>query len=153
MEPIRPLHEDHIKQFCGMPVCMILKDGTRHVGMLTACRDGHIFLNGGEEHHDRRFLSAGISAAKTAKPPKVKGKKVKAAKSADTEPEAHTQAFPFRPGYPYGPGAAEGGAQGFGYPGGPGGYPGGYPGGFPPYGFGAAIGVSLAALAFLLLLI
>ncbi|QJC51229.1 hypothetical protein HGI30_06490 [Paenibacillus albicereus] len=144
MEPIRPLHEDHIKQFCGMPVCMILKDGTRHVGTLTACRDGHVFLNGGEDYHDRRFASAGISAAKPAS--KNKGKKGKAVKAADKEPEAHTQAFPFRPGYPYGPGGAQEAAPGFGHP-----------GGYPPYGYGfgwgPAIGVSLAALAFLLLLI
>ncbi|ALS29576.1 hypothetical protein IJ21_41920 [Paenibacillus sp. 32O-W] len=30
-----------------MPVCVVLKDGSRHVGILTDCSDGKVILNGG----------------------------------------------------------------------------------------------------------
>ncbi|CDN42303.1 hypothetical protein [Paenibacillus sp. D9] len=134
MEPIRPLHEEHVQRFCGMPVCAILKDGTRHMGILTACHGGRIYLNGGEEHHKRQQQGIGI----LGKPAKGKAKKSKASKPVQEqvmEQEAHTQAYPYGPGAgPYGPG---------------------FYGGRGPYGYGygAAVGVDLAFLAFLLLLI
>lgn len=47
MEPIFPLHEDHISRFCGLPVCIVTHDGRRHVGVLSHCRSGRVTLNAG----------------------------------------------------------------------------------------------------------
>lgn len=51
MEPIFPLHEDHVSRFCGLPVCIVTKDGKRHVGVLSNCRGGRVMLNGDPSHH------------------------------------------------------------------------------------------------------
>ncbi|MGU3473995.1 hypothetical protein ACLBWT_22955 [Paenibacillus sp. D51F] len=124
------MHEEHVKRFCGMPVCAILKDGTRHMGILTACHGGRVYLNGGEELHKRQQQGIGI----LGKPAKGKAKKSKASKPEKEqvlEQEVHTQAYPYGPG-PYG----GRGPYGYGY----------------GYGYGAAVGVDLALLAFLLLI-
>ncbi|OXM17377.1 hypothetical protein [Paenibacillus herberti] len=143
MQQIQPLHEDNIKRFCGMPVCMVLRDGSRYTGILTACQDDHIFLNGGEEYHARQSGGASISSTSSS----TKGKKSKTIKKAPDkmkEPTAQIKAFTSYPGYPYGSRSIFGGYPGYR----PYGY--GYRNGF---GFGAAFAVGLSALAFLLLLI
>ncbi|WP_020617789.1 hypothetical protein [Paenibacillus daejeonensis] len=129
MEPIFPLHEERISQFCGQVVCAVMKDGTRYVGVLSSCKGGRLMLNDHGSHghtgHPHISSDAGISAAKPDK--KKNSKSKKAAKEA--EPTAETQAFgPYGYGYNYGYG------------------PGYYP-------FGPPIGLELGLLAFLFLLL
>ena len=45
MEPIHPLKEENLDQFRGQLVCVIMKDGTRHIGVLGGCRGGRLVLN------------------------------------------------------------------------------------------------------------
>lgn len=45
MEPIFPLTEEHLDRFRGQLVCVVMQDGTRHVGILSRCRGGRIVLN------------------------------------------------------------------------------------------------------------
>ena len=125
MEPIFPLHEERISQFCGQVVCAVMKDGTRYVGVLSSCKGGRLMLNDQPSGHHHHSHDAGISAAKPDK--KKNSKSKKAAK--ETEPTAETQAFG-----PYG--------YGYGYGYGPGYYP-----------FGPPIGLELGLLAFLFLLL
>ena len=49
MEPIFPLTEEHLDRFRGQLVCVVMKDGTRHVGILGHCRSGKLVLNEGED--------------------------------------------------------------------------------------------------------
>lgn len=35
-----------LSPFIGLPVCLIMKDGSRKIGQLTACKSGRIILNG-----------------------------------------------------------------------------------------------------------
>lgn len=46
MEPIYPLTEEHLDRFRGQLVCVVMQDGTRHVGVLSRCRGGRLVLNG-----------------------------------------------------------------------------------------------------------
>jgi hypothetical protein len=43
------LNEKQLLPLCGLPVCVVMKDGTRHFGVLTSCRDGKLVLNGQPE--------------------------------------------------------------------------------------------------------
>ncbi|WP_028612213.1 hypothetical protein [Paenibacillus harenae] len=99
MEPIYPLREDVIHQFCGMPVCVIMNDGTRHVGILSSCRNGKVLLNaetsGGAE--------AVLAKVQPQAVKKKKGAKGKKGSDLNTE-KAHTQAYLDDPYY-YGPGS------------------------------------------------
>jgi len=38
--------EKRLLPYCGMPVCLLMKDGSRIVGRMTACRKGALILNG-----------------------------------------------------------------------------------------------------------
>ncbi|MFC4812742.1 hypothetical protein [Paenibacillus sp. GCM10023250] len=133
MEQIYPLHEENIKRFCGMPVCVVTNEGQRHVGILTSCRDGRIMLNERPAAADGQLGGHATSAAQKGKLTNQKSKKAKKGKAAvesKTTGAAQTQAY-----YPYDP-----------Y-----GYYGDWYGGF---GFGAEVlAFDLAALAFLFLLI
>lgn len=127
MEPIFPLHEERIGQFCGQVVCAVMKDGTRYVGVLSSCKGGRLMLNDhastGYSGHPHDPHNAGISSAKTDKKKSTKANK-KLAK--EPEPVAETQAFgPYGYGYGYG----------------------------PYYPFGPPIGLELGLLAFLFLLL
>jgi len=42
VEPV----EKRLLPYCGMPVCLLMKDGSRIVGRMTACRKGAVILNG-----------------------------------------------------------------------------------------------------------
>lgn len=118
MDPIYPLSEERISQFCGSPVLIVMKDGTRHIGQLTACRGGKVLLNGG-------------AASEQAKP---SGKKGRLSKKNGKSRKASSAAQAQAPVQPYSP---------YGY--------GGYPGYGP--GLGPALTLSLAAIAFMFLLV
>jgi hypothetical protein len=126
MEPIYPLTVERIRPFCGNIVCVLMQDGTRHVGVLSSCGKGQVILNDGVEgagklHVNQR--SGGVT--KQAAGSKKRGRKTK-----KTAPTAETSAFPF------------------GYPG-----PGYYPGFFPGYPFGGRLVLDLALIALLFLVL
>ena len=107
MEQIRPLHEDHINHFIGMPVVLVLNNGERHIGVLTECSESRVYLNGAEEYFPRNDTSIQTSENEELEFPsrKRKRKKNKSPKNAalhSAKVKAYPQAFPFSPGYPYG---------------------------------------------------
>ena len=46
VEPI----ENKLLPYCGHSVCLLMKDGTRKLGRMTACRRGSVILNGDNEN-------------------------------------------------------------------------------------------------------
>ncbi|MBP3965924.1 hypothetical protein [Paenibacillus lignilyticus] len=136
MDQIYPLHEDHIKNFCGMAVCAVTHDGQRHYGILSRCHGGKLMFN--EQAGALKHVSSKAEPPQQGKVTNSKVKSKKGSKKAVTEAKpkeaAQTQAYyPYDPYYgdPY---------YGYGY---------GY--GYSP--FGGAFALDLAALAFLFLLI
>ncbi|MUT68664.1 hypothetical protein [Paenibacillus sp. NEAU-GSW1] len=92
MEQIYPLKEDVIQHFCGMPVCAVLNDGTRHVGVLSYCRDGKLMLN------DRSASGGNEAELKKVKSKKQRaGKKVKKAQAEEQEAVPTQSSYPFNP--------------------------------------------------------
>ncbi|GGE01590.1 hypothetical protein [Paenibacillus nasutitermitis] len=104
MNPIYPLHEEHINRFCGMPVCAVTRDGRRHAGILSRCEDGRLFFN---ERVGQQHASAGLQSTlmQTPQTSQKKGKSSKTKiKTEAAAPKAQTQAFtPYDPYYGYGP--------------------------------------------------
>ncbi len=129
MQPIYPIQEDVVSRYCGMPVCVILQDGSRYVGILSSCKDGKLCLNGDPEPG---IDEAQLNKAKSAVSKKQKGgKNKKEAIHASQPAKAQTQAYPYDP---------------YGY--------GGYSYGYNPYNpWGGAFALDLALIAFLFLLL
>ncbi|ACS99788.1 hypothetical protein [Paenibacillus sp. JDR-2] len=99
MEQIYPLEEDIVSRYCGMPVYIIMKDGSRHIGMLSRCAGGKLTLNG-----DPNVSSAGEPEDVPAKSSKKNKKSSKSklqpqAKSSKPEQPVQTQSYPFDPYY------------------------------------------------------
>ncbi|SEO90325.1 hypothetical protein [Paenibacillus sp. OV219] len=138
MQPIYPLHEDTIKQYCGMPVCVVTNEGERHVGILSRCHGGRIMLN--ETEASMQQKTTGTTVGQLGKVTNTKVKKKKGGKpskpavegKSQTKEAAQTQAY-----YPYD-------SNYYGDP-------------YYGYGnnsfFGEALAFDLASLAFLFLLI
>lgn len=98
MESI-PLQEEHIHNLRGMPVCIITKDGDRHVGIITSCRDGRVYLNegyGDETGPETSEYNGG--QGKEVRKGRKSGKKASVKKTE----KAETKAFPFDPFFPFG---------------------------------------------------
>lgn len=123
MERIFPLQEDVIHQYCGFPVCVVMNDGTRHVGILSSCQGGRVLLNadagGGAE-----AMLAKAQPKDSKKKKGGKGNKEDNHKSGQSQ--AQTQAYPYDPYY-YGP--------------------------QPYYPWGGALALDLALIAFLFLIL
>ncbi|MFC4102231.1 hypothetical protein [Paenibacillus xanthanilyticus] len=135
MEPIFPLHEERINMFCGMPVCIITKEGTRHIGILSHCRGGRVTLNGDQAGPAVSSETPGGNEKKSKGKQAKKGKKTEAKKTAPAPAKAEIQAYPFDPFYPY-PG------------------PGPYSGPYRPHNpFGEAFAIDLSLIAYLFLLL
>ncbi|EXX84811.1 hypothetical protein BG53_10370 [Paenibacillus darwinianus] len=97
MEPIYPLHEDRIGPLCGNVVCIVMKDGTEHVGVLTGCRGGRLYLNGDPKGMAGSPKIRGSRAqSRTSKPNKT-------AQGKHTASTAFTRAAGYGPGYYPGP--------------------------------------------------
>jgi hypothetical protein len=45
VEPIYPVTAETCSRFAGMPVCVVLHDGTRHYGILSRVEGGKVILN------------------------------------------------------------------------------------------------------------
>jgi hypothetical protein len=134
MEPIYPLHEEVVSRYCGMPVCAVMQDGSRYIGILSSCKDGKLCLNGEPEASSDE---AQLNKAKSAVSKKTKGgKNKKEAKPISQPVKAQTQAYPYDPyGYGYN------GGYGYGY-------------GPQPYNpWGGALALDFALIAFLFLLL
>jgi hypothetical protein len=132
MEPIFPLHEDHISRFCGLPVCIVTHDGRRHVGVLSHCRNGRVTLNGpmgspnAGQHAIANQHNATAETKDTSKKQNKKNKKNNKQDALDAHdelPKVQTQS------YEYG--------NDFGY--------------YNPWGTAFAIDLALIAFLFLLL--
>ncbi|MFC5652747.1 hypothetical protein ACFPYJ_27310 [Paenibacillus solisilvae] len=106
MEPIYPLHEDRINQFCGVPVCIVTHEGNRHVGILTSCRNGRVTLNGDGQSEQPTTVSTATQGKVTNGKGKYKKKGQKGDKPVEAKEhvKAQTQsAYPYDPYYGYGP--------------------------------------------------
>jgi len=90
MEPIYPLQEEHIKHFCGNMVCVVTKEGKRHVGILTSCRGGRVYLNEQSSSQGDKTYLQNKSKKKSSKTGKTASAKIAAEK-------AQVKAW----GYPY----------------------------------------------------
>lgn len=123
MERIFPLNEEVVNQFCGYPVCVVMNDGTRHVGILSSCGGGKVQLNAGAGGTEASVTQAQPQVSKKKKG--VKGKTEGAHKSSG-QSAAQTQSYPYDPYY-YGP--------------------------QPYYPWGGALALDLALIAFLFLLL
>lgn len=44
MERIYPLTDEHLQHIIGMPVCAVMKNGYRYVGIAESCRSGRLAL-------------------------------------------------------------------------------------------------------------
>ena len=84
MEPIYPLTEEHLNQFRGQLVCVVMQDGTRHVGILSRCRGGRLVLNedAGGEHGD---VAGHEPEAEGSRRPRKRSGSRKSGKKADAE--------------------------------------------------------------------
>ncbi|ANE45107.1 hypothetical protein SY83_00630 [Paenibacillus swuensis] len=134
MYPLHPLCEEVVNPHCGQMVCVMMKDGSRHVGVLSRLHNGQVILND---------FDSPAAITQVQAPKKKIGKKAKNSKAANpsksTPLQATTSGFGGPFGYGYGPGYG-------GFGGGFGGY--GY-----GFGFGSRLAFDIAAIAFLLLLI
>ncbi|NIK76355.1 hypothetical protein FHS15_001462 [Paenibacillus castaneae] len=95
MEQIYPLHEDVVKRYCGYPVCVIMNDGSRHVGILSSCHGGQVWLNADEasiQGHEASLTNVHSDVSK-----KKKGGKGNKAIHKSSQTQAQTQAYPYAP--------------------------------------------------------
>ncbi|WP_166240706.1 hypothetical protein [Paenibacillus turpanensis] len=109
MHPIHPVCEETCLPHIGRQVCVVLNDGMRYLGTLTAVRDGKLILNGQEEAAVEGFSgkSKNNSKAKTKakRKTRTKAKQLTASISA-LPPEPLVSPVPAYPYYPdpfYGP--------------------------------------------------
>lgn len=100
MDQIYPLEEDLISQYCGLPVYVVMKDGSRHIGILSRCSKGKLTLN------EDPNKAAAVETEAEAEPPKSSKKNKKSGKSkspskSSKQPEqpVQTQSYPFDPYY------------------------------------------------------
>jgi hypothetical protein len=99
MEPIYPLQEEHVKNFCGNVVCIVTKEGTRHIGIMSSCRGGKVYLN------EQPVSSSTSQGDKTYLQGKAKKKGAKLAKVTSEQAaaeQAQTKVWG-NPYYGYGP--------------------------------------------------
>ncbi|WP_127491053.1 hypothetical protein [Paenibacillus glycanilyticus] len=100
MEQIYPLEEDIVSRYCGMPVYIIMKDGSRHIGRLSKCKGGKLTLNGDPNVSDADEPEAVPDKSSSKKSKKnSKSKFQQQAKSSKPEQPVQTQSYPFDPYY------------------------------------------------------
>lgn len=46
LEPNSPVTEEQLRELQGLPVCIVMNDGTHHFGLITGCSKGKVVLNG-----------------------------------------------------------------------------------------------------------
>lgn len=131
MEPIFPLHEERINQFCGMPVCIVTTDGQRHVGILSGCSSDRVMLNSpSSQSHGAHFGSQGQGTLGTLT--HLQGKDKSRKKKSSKAKKAASAVSPL-------PDSTSVQTQAWGWG--------------SPFGFGAPFAIDLALIAFLFLLL
>jgi hypothetical protein len=62
--------EKQILPYCGMPVLVLMKDGSRKIGQLTSCSSGRLVLNGDAPGGEEAVVSrkAGVRRAARRRP-------------------------------------------------------------------------------------
>ena len=136
MEPIYPLTEEHLDQFRGQLVCVVMKDGTRHVGILGRCRGGRLVLN-----EDAPEAFGNVAGQQDEPKGKRRSRRRAGGRRSGTKSRGEAaRASAFGSGGWYGP---------------PWPYDGPFSGGYrPPYGyFGPRILLDLALIALVLLIL
>lgn len=84
MEQIYPLREDVIRRYCGYPVCAIMRDGSRLVGILSACRNGEVILGEDPASESKAAATANRKSGQTLKRTKRSASGKRTAQSAGT---------------------------------------------------------------------
>ncbi|KZE74668.1 hypothetical protein AV545_13145 [Paenibacillus jamilae] len=159
MFPIYPVNEASVAPHGGRMVCAIMRDGTRHIGILSGCSKGKLMLNGypssfpGSLYAAGSYSNNGIQKAK-----KISSKKKKRNSKNKARPSAKLSSFNkppdelLNPYFPNNVGVFDsygnGGYGNGGYGNGRAGYRDRY-----GYGYGAGLALDLALIAFLFLLI
>lgn len=94
VEPV----EKRLLPYCGMPVCLFMKDGSRIVGRLTACRKGAVILNG-DSLRKQATAAARSTSGRRGKRTKIQSRK------RGQQPTATGNAMPapLAPFSPFGP--------------------------------------------------
>lgn len=93
MYPIHPISQDTVKPLYGQLVCVMMKDGTRHVGVLSLLHKGRLILN------DDSNEQLG-PVEKEPKQKKKKGNKIhKKSLTTSSLPDAHINYYPYNPYY------------------------------------------------------
>ena len=136
MEPIYPLTEENLDQFRGQLVCVVMQDGTRHVGILGRCRGGRLVLN-----EDAPEAFGNVAGQREEAAGKRRSRRRAASRKGGGKSAGEAaQASAFASGGWYGPSRA---------------YDGPFSGGYrPPYGyFGPRILLDLALVALVLLIL
>lgn len=89
VQQIYPLTEDVISRYRGMLVCVVYKNGARHIGVLEACRNGVLELDdsplwfGRRRAYGEAHENPPSSSGSTKKPQKpARSRKTKKAKAA-----------------------------------------------------------------------
>lgn len=59
--------EKQLLPFCGMPVCLLMKDGSRKIGQLTSCGSGRLVLNGVSAGGGNATVSRKTAARRTSR--------------------------------------------------------------------------------------
>ncbi|MBB6734872.1 hypothetical protein [Cohnella zeiphila] len=87
-----PVDKERLLQLRGLPVCIVMKDGERHYGVLTGCSRGKIVLNGSpDDEVGKRTGRTGKGVRKGGGTKEKKGRKPHAgiaASSAKAVPPA-----------------------------------------------------------------
>jgi hypothetical protein len=85
--------EQQLVPFYGMPVCLVMKDGSQKVGRLTSCRAGRVILNGLDRDDSGLTLSRKQSRRKT----RPRARKPKQSPAADTPESQAGDVFDIAP--------------------------------------------------------
>jgi hypothetical protein len=151
MFPIYPITETGVAPYGGQMVCAVMRDGTRHVGILSGCSKGKLMLNGYPSFSPDSLYSGSYSNKEKQQDKKVSSKKKKRNSKNKAQPSAKLNSLlkppgePLSPSFPYDRGGLSNGGYDYGRP--------GYGSGYGRYGYGAALALDFTLIAFLFLLI
>lgn|GEM_PF-2261820 len=93
---VEPL-EKQLLPYCGMPVCLLMKDGRRIVGRMTACRKGALILNGDSLNKPATAAFSRSTAGRRAKRTRIQSRNRK------PQTTANLPFVPVEPLAPFGP--------------------------------------------------
>lgn len=84
LDPRSNVTYEELRQLRGLPVCVIMNDGSRHIGLLTGCSKTKIVLNGDPDDEASAPALAGRAGAKGRA---GRGGKKKPARKSATRPQ------------------------------------------------------------------